>query len=306
METEGHNDFTSILVTGGEGQLGKALQESSGHVTSGIFHFYSRQGLDISRPEDIQKAILTCRPGLVINTAAYTAVDRAEAEKEQAFLVNRDGARNVAIACRENGIPMIHISTDYVYHNELRRPLLEDDPVSPKGIYAQSKLQGERAVAEAQPDGLIIRTSWLYGVYGHNFVKTMLRLAAQGKTLRVVNDQTGSPTCVHDLAKAILELGPRLIQGDIPGGIYNFSNSGETTWHGLAEEIISLSGLNPELYPTDTAGYPTPAERPLFSVLDLEKISGVLNYAIPSWQESLAKYLPRIRHQLRQDETKKA
>lgn len=298
MATEDHNTFTSILVTGGEGQLGKALQESSGQVTSGIFHFYSSQGLDITRPEDIQKAILTCRPGLVINTAAYTAVDKAESEKEQAFLVNRDGARNVAIACRENGIPLIHISTDYVYHNELRRPLLETDPVSPKGSYALSKLQGEQAVTETQADSLIIRTSWLYGVYGNNFVKTMLRLGSQGRNLSVVDDQTGSPTCVHDLAKAILELGPKLIKGDIPPGIYNFSNEGETTWYGFALRIFELAQMKVEIKPILSRDYPTPATRPNWSVLDCHKIRDYLKNPIPSWDESLRHFIPRIIQQL--------
>lgn len=298
MVTEDGNGFTSILVTGGEGQLGKALQELSGQITSGIFHFYSRRSLDISRPDDIQKAILACRPGLVINAAAYTAVDKAESEEEQAFLVNRDGARNVAIACRKHGIPLIHISTDYVYHNELRRPLLETDPVLAKGVYARSKLQGEQAVAEAQPDSLIIRTSWLYGVYGHNFVKTMLRLGSQGRNLSVVDDQTGSPTCVHDLANAVLELGPKLIKRDIPPGIYNFSNEGETTWYEFALRIFEFAKMKVELKSILSRDYPTPATRPNWSVLDCHKIRNYLKNPIPSWDESLHHFMPRIIQEL--------
>lgn len=284
----------SILVTGSQGQLGRALYEASQAYRSWSFHFYTREGLDITRGDRIREVLEACRPDLVINAAAYTAVDRAEDEPERAFAVNEGGAGLLAKHCAALGVGLVHVSTDYVYHNELRRPLLETDPVQPVGVYARSKLAGELAVQANHPGAYIVRTSWVYGRHGHNFVKTMLRLAAERPELRVVDDQIGSPTYANDLAGALLALAGPMVSGSMPAGVYNYANAGQTSWYGLAREAFKMAGREVDVRPIATADYPTPAERPAYSVLDCSKIAAHLGGGIGSWERSLQKCISRL------------
>lgn len=296
--SNGRVDTLSVLVTGGSGQLGRALLESSGAHPELIMHFYDRKGLDITDPGSIAKALDNCQPDLVINTAAYTAVDKAESEPDIAFLINEKGPGLLAEATKASGIPLVHISTDYVFHNEIRRPLREDDPTDPVGVYARSKRLGEIEALVKNDRSFVVRTSWVYGVHGHNFVKTMLRLGTQGRELKVVNDQTGSPTNAHDLAGALLDLAQKISSGEMPGGIYHYSNLGQTSWYGFASRIFELAGMDVSVSAIPTTEYPTPAERPAWSVLDCSKIGEYLNGPIPDWAESLKGILPRIRQEI--------
>jgi dTDP-4-dehydrorhamnose reductase len=284
----------SILVTGSQGQLGSALYEAAQAYRSWSFHYYTREGLDITRGDRIREVLEACRPDLVINAAAYTAVDRAEDEPDRAFAVNEGGAGLLAKHCAELDVGLVHLSTDYVYHNELRRPLLETDPVHPVGVYARSKLAGELAVQASHPGAYVVRTSWLYGMHGQNFVKTMLRLAAERPELRVVDDQVGSPTYANDLAGALLALAGPMASGDMPAGVYNYANAGQTTWYGLAREAFKMAGRQVDVRPITTADYPTPAERPPYSVLDCSKIAAHLDGGISSWERSLQKCISRL------------
>lgn len=283
-----------ILVTGADGQLGRALQQHSGLVRGRALHFFGRGGLDISDAGSIERAMALCRPAVVINTAAYTAVDRAETEPEAAAAVNERGAALLAEACARRGVRLFHISTDYVYHNDIRRPLLEGDPLAPRGVYARTKLAGEQAVMDADKGHVIIRTSWLYGLEGHNFVRTMLRLAGESRALRVVDDQIGSPSFAGDLAVALWRLCEKSEQGELPGGVYNYANQGQTSWYGLAARVFEIAGVDALLSPCTTADYPTPAVRPPYSVLDTGKLSAVLGSRPRDWKEALAEAVPYI------------
>jgi dTDP-4-dehydrorhamnose reductase len=242
---------------------------------------------------------------LVINCAAYTAVDRAEEEEERAYAINRDGVRNLGVAAKEAGAALIHISTDFVFDGKGggkgKEPYTEEAPTAPLGVYGSSKLAGEEALREVLPEHIIIRTSWLYGAHGKNFVHTMLRLATERESLSVVNDQIGSPTWTRDLARAISLIAKRIESvrsGDVQNsiwGIYGYSNAGETSWYGLAVAAIDMArgtalGANivcTSISPISTSEYPTPAERPLYSVLDTTKIESLFNIKIPEWRESL-------------------
>jgi dTDP-4-dehydrorhamnose reductase len=269
-----------ILVTGGRGQLGRSVVvrgRASGH--------------DVWAPDvdelDICDAAQTARVAghdLVINAAAYTAVDKAETEREKAFAINRDGAGHLARACAERGIRFLHVSTDYVFDGTGTRPYREDDPIAPLGVYGASKAEGEQAVHEA--GGTVVRTSWLFAEGGPSFVHTMLRLAKERPVLRVVADQRGCPTYAGDLADALIAL--------VPGApTYHYSNAGETTWHEFATAIIAqartlVSLACERIDAITTAEYPTPARRPAYSVLDTQRIrdAGIVP---PPWQAGLAR-----------------
>lgn len=282
------------MVTGADGQLGRALQQHSGQVRGRALHFFGRGGLDVRDAVSIDRAMALCRPAIVINTAAYTAVDRAETEPEVAAAVNERGAALLAEACSRCGARLFHLSTDYVYHNDVRRPLLEDDPLAPRGVYARTKLAGEQAVMGVDKDHVIIRTSWLYGLEGHNFVRTMLRLAGEARALRVVDDQIGSPCFAGDLAMALWRLCEKSGQGELPGGVYNYANSGQTSWYGLAVRVFEIAGVDALLSPCATADYPSPAERPPYSVLDTGKLSAILGSRPRAWEKALAEAVPYI------------
>ena len=273
-----------VLVAGGSGQLGRALQRRGrdAHVVVAP----PDADFNITEPAQIERALASHSPDVVINAAAYTAVDRAETERSAAFAVNRDGAGLLANACAAARVPMLHISTDYVFDGNATRPYREDDPIAPLGAYAESKAEGEIAAREA--GATIVRTSWLFEQKGPSFVHTMLRLAAERPLLRVVADQRGCPTWADDLADALLALASTPGHGDV----YHYCNDGETTWHAFAEAIIAEARTHRSLKverieAITTAEYPLPARRPPYSVLDTSRIRA-LGIVPPSWTIGLA------------------
>ncbi|MBI5454290.1 MAG: dTDP-4-dehydrorhamnose reductase, partial [Deltaproteobacteria bacterium] len=237
------------------------------------------------------------RPGCIINTAAYTKVDLAEKERERAFAVNRDGARNLARAASAVGAPLVHISTDFVFDGRKPTPYIEEDPTGPLSVYGESKLAGEEEILKILPEHYIIRTSWLYGARGSNFVKTILRLANDRDAIRVVYDQAGTPTWTGDLAEAVVTVVDAIEAGTLDYGIYNYSNEGVASWYDFAEAVVEESrrmGATLKcrtIEPVRTSEYPTPAKRPAYSVLDKQKIKKTFGVRIPHWRASLVKML---------------
>jgi dTDP-4-dehydrorhamnose reductase len=234
----------------------------------------------------------------VINCAAYTAVDKAENDVKLATKINVNGARNLAKACQKYDATLIHISTDYVYHNNQNTPFKEGDKVSPKGVYAKTKLRGDNAVLKFCDKGVILRTSWVYGTFGHNFVKTMLRLGKERESLNVVFDQIGTPTYARDLAKAILKIIYKVENQQVEAaqlrGIFHYSNEGVTSWYDFTQAIFEMRGLSCKVSPIESSQYPTPAQRPPFSVLNKGKIKETFGIEIPHWRESLAECLKEL------------
>jgi dTDP-4-dehydrorhamnose reductase len=282
-----------ILVAGHRAMLAQALipclQQAHYEVVG-----CGRPGFDITQAASIKTLLETVRPDVVMNTTAYTAVDRAESEPEAAFAVNRDGAAFLASACDAMHVPLVHLSTDYIFDGTQNRPYREDDAAAPLGVYGQSKWEGEAAVRASQPQHVIVRTSWLYGIQGSNFVKTMLRLAQEQQVLRVVDDQHGCPTWTMDLARALTVI-CRSLQDDThptPWGTYHYCGSGQTTWYGFAGaifEAVRTSGatLPQRLEPIPTTAYPTPARRPSYAVLNCQKFEAAFGLTPRPWQESL-------------------
>ena len=260
---------------------------------------FTREELDITQAGEVCRAMADVKPGLVINAAAYTQVDRAESEPDRAFAVNAVGPGILAGCCVSAGIPMIHISTDYVFDGTGRTPYRESDPLSPLGVYGRSKAQGEAAIREQLSRHLIVRTSWVYGVHGANFVKTMLKLGKERPSLRVVADQVGSPTSAGDLAQLLLTLAARIQAGTESWGTYHFCGAGVTSWHGFAEAIFRLAreygySFSPVIEAIPTAEYPTPAARPAYSALDTARIRDSFGIDIPPWEESLRDMLKEM------------
>ena len=288
-----------ILLTGCNGQVGWELQRRGTDEGFEIFAF-DHDRLDITKPLALREAIYDIHPWLVINAAAYTAVDRAEAEPELAFAVNRDAPAYLASSCAEAGTSLIHLSTDYVFDGSKKEPYLETDPVSPLGVYGKSKAEGEARVRSILKEHIIIRTAWLYGIHGNNFVKTMLRLGQEKETLSVVSDQYGCPTYAGDLADAILTIANCLREGrSIAWGTYHYCGQGKTTWHGFAEKIFELASQHRSLMikkvvPVQTAKYPTPAKRPANSVLDCSLITKTFGIRAKPWMSSLPRVVEAI------------
>jgi dTDP-4-dehydrorhamnose reductase len=288
-----------VLVIGSNGQLGWELCRRGGKHG---FHMIAEDlpEFDIADSATVKKAVSHANVSLVVNAAAYTAVDQAESEPELAFAVNRDGPAHLASTCSKSGVPLIHISTDYVFDGTRKGPYLEADPVSPLGVYGKSKSAGEVKVRACLPEHIIVRTSWLYGVHGNNFVKTMLRLGREKEILMVVSDQYGCPTYAADLAEAILGMAYFLKEGHgNVWGTYHFCGRGETSWHGFAEKIFDLAGQYDSLVlkkvePIATSEYPTPAKRPANSVLDCSLLTEIFGIRPPLWEESLAKAVKKI------------
>jgi dTDP-4-dehydrorhamnose reductase len=279
-----------IMITGAGGQLGQKLIGAAKRAPQDWRIFaYNRSGLDITKPTDLRVALREARPDICFNAAAYTAVDRAEAEAEKARRVNVEGAQRLAAACREAGVGFVHFSTDYVYADGPRRPLLESDPTYGTSVYARTKLEGENLVLRYHPDAYVIRTSWVFAEYGHNFVRTMVRLGRERRELSVVNDQIGSPTYAADLAGAAM----KLATSGAPGGIYNFSNAGNCSWYDFACEIHRLAGVECSVRPIPTEQYVTPARRPHYSVLDTSKITTYVDRPRP-WQAALAECINKL------------
>jgi dTDP-4-dehydrorhamnose reductase len=287
-----------ILVTGAGGQLGSELQRRASRFDVTADGFTSGQ-LDITDAGAVREAVSHSGAAAVVNAAAYTAVDKAESEKELAFAVNRDGTANLAAACSAANVPFIHVSTDYVFDGSKETAYTEDDPVHPMGVYGDSKESGERVLRETWSRHVILRTAWVYSVFGNNFVKTMLRLARERDSLRVVADQYGCPTAAGDIAEAILRIVQRIGSGsDIPWGTYHYCGAGSTTWHGFAEAIVQLAGpvlgRTVPVIPITTADYPTPAKRPANSVLDCTKIREHFGIQPRPWRESLEEVLSEL------------
>jgi dTDP-4-dehydrorhamnose reductase len=283
-----------ILVTGANGQLASELKELSSNLPGFKFLFTSKEDLPI---EDViaLKSYFKNQPiQYCINCAAYTAVDKAESDWEKAFLINAEAVGNLAAICKMHDAKFIHISTDYVYDGSTAAPLKETDATGPLNVYGSSKLKGEDLALEKNPSSLVIRTSWVYSSYGANFVKTMLRLFKEKDKLNVVSDQIGSPTYAADLAAVIVLFIQKNENGQSLSGIYNYSNRGVTTWYEFALAIKELSNSPCSILPTITSAYPTPAQRPLYSVMDTSKVNGALQIDIPFWKDSLKKCMDKL------------
>ena len=286
-----------VFVTGAGGQVAWELERRAAAAKLSIKALGIEQ-LDIADAKAVHAAVTAAAPKVIINAAAYTAVDKAESEKGLAFAVNRDGPAHLAAACSTRVIPLVHISTDYVFDGQSGRPYFEDDATRPLGVYGESKLAGEAAVRAFLDRHVIIRTAWVYGVHGHNFVKTMLRLGAERDFLRVVADQRGAPTFAGDLAETLLTLSCRLLNEVPPGeayGTFHYTGGGSVTWHGFAEKIFDLAapklGRRPKVDAITTAEYPTPAKRPANSVLDCSKIARVHGIMQRPWEAALQEML---------------
>lgn len=274
----------AILVTGKNGQLGKELQALASSFTQYEFIFTDRSELDITNQNEINTFFEKYIPAFCINAAAYTAVDKAETEKELAMRVNAEAAGHLALACTKYAAKFIHVSTDYVYDGSATTPYTENHPVNPVNYYGLTKRMGEELALANHPSSVIIRTSWVYSSYGNNFVKTMLRLMADRDSINVVSDQFGSPTYAADLAAAILHI---IAAPTTSPGIYHYSNEGIINWYDFAVEIKKLSGSTCNVSPIPTSAYPTPAKRPAYSVLNKDKIQNTFHIQLINWQDSL-------------------
>lgn len=291
-------DVREILITGGAGQIGLELQAVRWPANIRI-HAPSREKLDLTDPVHIARCFAVHRYAAVINPAAYTAVDKAEKEVSTAFAVNAYGPALLAQATREAGIPLIQVSTDYVFDGSTDRPYVEEDPVVPLGVYGASKLAGELAVRTGNPRSLVLRTSWVVSRYRANFLKTMLRVAETRSVLRVVNDQIGCPTSAGDIADALARITLRLIEDkSAPTGIYQFVGAGETSWAGLAHEIFrssaELGGIHAEVEAITTAEYPTPARRPTNSRLSTAKLTRDYGIVPRAWEAGVREIVRQL------------
>lgn len=283
------NEKPKILVTGANGQLGKELKDLSRSFLQFDFIFLSRTDLPIHHFELVRTYFKTLNPAYCINCAAYTAVDRAEEEKDLAFQVNGEAVGVLAAICKEHNTKLVHISTDYVFDGTSSVPYKEDDITNPQCVYGSSKREGEKQALQLNPDVIIIRTSWVYSSYGKNFVKTMMRLMKERNEINVVNDQTGSPTYAADLAEVIVQLigDCQLNSTDWQPGIYHFSNHGKISWYDFAVAIKELTGSSVIIKPITTAEFPTAAKRPAYSVLDNSKIQKTFHVVQKEWKTSL-------------------
>lgn len=285
-----NNKLKTILVTGANSQLGHELQVIAPQFANYRFIFATKAELDIT---DISSTTIYFGRHAIdhcINCAAYTAVDKAETDKENAFLVNADAVAILSMVCSQNSTQLIHISTDYVFDGSATQPYKETDTTNPVSVYGQSKLQGEELALKYCPSAIIIRTSWLYSSFKNNFVKTMLRLMKEKDSINVVNDQFGCPTYAADLALAIMQIIRSNKSKENPG-IYQFTNAGITNWYEFAVVIKKMTGSNCIVNPITTEQYPTPAKRPAYSVLDTAKIEATFAVEIPNWEDSLKKCL---------------
>lgn len=280
----------TILVTGANGQLGKELQKLSVQYPSHRFLFSAKEDLPVENTERVQKLFERQRVNYCINCAAYTAVDKAETEREKAHLINAAAVADLAKVCNDHQTGFIHVSTDYVFDGRSSKPYKEDDAVAPLNVYGASKLKGEELAFKNNPSALIVRTSWVYSSFGNNFVKTMLRLLKEKQNISVVSDQYGCPTYAADLAAAIMKIVDHSAVAWIPG-IVNYCNAGITSWYEFALAIKEFIESDCIIHPIASSEYKTLAARPHFSVLDTGKIRSLLGLYIPDWKDSLGKCL---------------
>ena len=282
----------NILVTGSNGQVGSEIKELSQDYSYNFF-FTDRNNIDITSKDDIRKFCQTNSINVIINCAAYTAVDKAESDEINADLVNRKAVKKLSIIAKELNIKLIHISTDYVFDGKNFKPYVEEFQTNPQSVYGKTKLDGENEIRDINPlNSIIIRTSWVYSYYGNNFVKTMLRLGKEKEELGVIFDQVGTPTYAKDLAITILNIIPQIENSKVE--IYNYSNEGVLSWYDFAKEIMKMAKLNCKINPIETYQYPTPAKRPHFSLLNKSKIKQKFNIEIPYWKDGLDDCLIRL------------
>ena len=287
-----------VLITGSNGQLGSEIKELASDYENLECVFKDLPELDICDAEVLNTFIIDQHINAVINCAGYTAVDKAEEEALIAQKVNSEGVLNLANALKKVDGKLIHISTDYVFDGNHSQPYKESDPVSPIGVYGQTKRAGELAVLNSSIDAIVIRTSWLYSVYGNNFVKTMLRLGNEKKSIQVVSDQKGTPTYAKDLAKTCLDILSDASSTNLSkkGSLYHYSDEGVTSWYNFATAIMEISNIDCKVIPIETKDYPTQARRPMYSVLDKSKIKSDFKVTIPHWRDSLTNCIKKINH----------
>jgi len=287
-----------VAILGAGGQLGQEFQYLSQEIPEWRFSFFSSRVLNITNIDALKSKLGNGIFDYIINCAAYTAVDKAESEVEKCWLINAHACQYITDVLKDQKSKVIHFSSDYVYHNGETTPLTETSETRPQSVYAQSKLRGEEILRSSEVETLIIRTSWVISSYGHNFVKTMLRLGKERTEINVVNDQKGAPTYARDLAYTVLEIIKKTEKGTVEAGYfnqtYNYANLGETTWYEMAQYIMKYAQLDCNVHPIPTAQYPTPARRPLNSVMSLKKIQETYQIDIPTWNKALENCLKEI------------
>ncbi|QCX01864.1 dTDP-4-dehydrorhamnose reductase [Aggregatimonas sangjinii] len=282
--------MSKIIVTGGRGQLATCIKDES-RQSENIFIFLGKEDLDITDQKAVQKVFDELRPDFCVNCAAYTAVDKAESEPVQAKRINVDGAKHLAQSCYRHGTTLIHISTDFVFDGTKNTPYNEQDVTNPLGVYGQTKLEGEKAIADNLEAHVILRTSWLYAQHGQNFMKTMLRLGKEKGILQIVDDQYGTPTYARDLARFIVRL---INENTDKYGSYHYSNKGVATWYEFASAIFEYSQTQVAVMAIKSNEYPTAAQRPRYSVLAKRKVQDAFGIEIPEWKDSLKECLSKL------------
>ncbi|MEZ4795083.1 MAG: dTDP-4-dehydrorhamnose reductase [Flavobacteriaceae bacterium] len=273
-----------ILVTGAQGQLGQCIRDAALEFSELEILFEGKEFLDLTNSQQVTQFFETHAIDYCINAAAYTHVDKAENERDLAFAINGEAVKNLAVTCAKHETVLIHVSTDYVFDGKKETPYTESDPTYPINVYGASKLEGEAYIRHCCPHHFIVRTSWLYSQYGHNFLKTILRLAQEKNQLTMTTDQIGGPTNANDLANVLLQL---IAQNSTAYGTYHFSNEGAVTWYDFAKAILEISGFSEKVTVAKTNNYPTFAERPKNSVLSNDKLNKLLGISSKNWKESL-------------------
>lgn len=283
-----------ILVTGANGQLGNEIRVLAEQYSDFEFVFTDVEDLDITNETAVSEAFKQYNPKACINSAAYTAVDRAESQQGLCYAVNADAPAILAKACKEHGATYVHVSTDFVFDGEKNAGYVEDDAINPSSVYGKSKAEGEKRVLAEYPESIIVRTAWVYSSFGNNFVKTMLRLADSRDELSVVADQVGSPTYAADLADALLTLMMKSLKGEGTKGIFHFSNEGTASWYDFAHAVFELGNKTLTLHPIKTVQYPTPAARPKFSLLDKTRFKTESGKTVRHWREALRACMEKL------------
>ena len=287
----------NLLITGSKGQLGLELARLESDFSNHTFFLTDKSSLDITNFEAVESFVLKNKITAIINCAAYTNVDKAEDEPKLANEINYLAVKNLAEIAKKNSLKFIHISTDYVFDGSSKTPYIEEDITNPQNIYGTTKLKGENALLAVNPNNsVIIRTSWLYSIFGNNFVKTMLKLTKEKEKISVVSDQIGSPTNAKDLAKAILQVVPLIKNEGVQ--IYHYANKGECSWFQFAEEIVRLSKIECDVEPISSVKFSAKAKRPNFSLLNTEKIQQTFDLEIPHWKDSLKECIERLKSEV--------